>query len=148
MRNLKAKILLFCVFVAAPLYAAKSEVTLEPITTNGPFVKTSQPATTDSDGWIFLSPGLYAVEIFAPAAGTASDPCGVAGGSFDGGSLTIEYSPDQGVTVFDSDEPAGKGITADVRFLGQIGRGYYHRVNVSTAGASTCLIAKFSKTQV
>ena len=95
--------------------------------------------SNSSTDWVQLDPGLYVVEIYAPDAGVAADPCGAAGGDWDTSAATMTYSPDFGVTETDVAVAELVGATADVLANLQVGKGYRFRLTVSSVGASTCL---------
>ncbi len=86
-----------------------------------------------------VDPGLYVVQIYAPDAGIASDPCGVVGGNWDTATATIEYTPDNGVTVIDIEVPVLVGATDDVIAAVQVGRHQQFRITVASVGAATCI---------
>lgn len=129
--------------MATATYAVSEHVHLEGITANGNVVTSA----TDSDGWISLERGLYIVEVYEPAIGTASDPCGTAGGDFDTASVSIFHSPDKGLTAIPIDVPGLGSITSDAIEVVQLGTKYKVRVVVSSVGASTCISIKFAKSQ-
>ncbi len=117
--------------ITAPALAVASLVDVLGITSNS------------STAWAKLKPGLYVVQIYAPE-GTNRDATCTGGGAWDTASATVEYSPDGGVSIYDSAVSALAGAEADVVANQQAGRGYQWRLTVSSVGASTCLNFKMA----
>ncbi len=134
-KSIVAFFLLLLLLAAPAAWGADSILRVEGITSNS------------SSAFTQLSPGIYVVIIYAPDAGAASDPCGTGGGNFDTSSVTIEHTPDLGVTTLDADVAELVGATALVQTTMTIGKGIKFRVTVASVGASTCINVLFARSQ-
>ncbi len=119
-----AKALILCLIIAVPVFAATSIFEIRGVT-----------GSTTSDA-TRVNGGLYVVLFYIPDAGVASDPCGVAGGAFGGGTMTLQYSPDDDVSFYNVTEPALVGATVPVESALQVGDKFEFRLVTS---AVTCV---------